>query len=459
MRRRALLPFCTRIIQSSALSNSSACRTSANRFHSAIFFRSRPMISRAYRTSNFHQKITPFLLTDVGEGIAEVEITQWYIKEGDEIEEFDPICEVMSDKATLDISSRYSGTVTKIYPQVGEMAQQGKVLVDIDTEDGETDDSDPPSEKAKPDESQKTSPQQTSSKSTGKVLSTPAVRHIARTNNINLSDVPGTGKAGRILKEDIIAFMKPNAKQPSSPPPQTAHIPSPTVTQQDQEVEVKGMVRTMVQTMTAAALIPQLGLGDEINVDRLMEFRQRMPKESRVTLLPIVMKAVSHAITHYPIINSKFSSDMAKLIYKGVHNVGFAMDTPRGLIVPNVKDVANKSIYEISREIIRMHELGLSGKLGPEDLLGGTISISNIGALGGTYASPVVVPGEMVIGALGQVQKLPRYDDEGNLRPAQIMNVSWSADHRAIDGATIARFNNKVKSYLEDPLSWLMELK
>ena len=127
------------------------------------------------------------------------------------------------------------------------------------------------------------------------------------------------------------------------------------------------------------------------------------------------------------------------ITYKASHNIGLAMDTPMGLLVPNIKGVQQLSVFEIAVELSRLHTLGLSGKLSTQDLSGGTFSLSNIGSIGGTYAKPVILPPEVAIGALGKIYTVPRYSPSGDLRPAQVMNVSWSADHRCIDGATMAR--------------------
>lgn len=144
---------------------------------------------------------------------------------------------------------------------------------------------------------------------------------------------------------------------------------------------------------------------------------------------------------------------------KASHNIGIAMDTERGLIVPNVKNVQVHSVFEIATELNRLQKLGSLGQLSTTDLTGGTFTLSNIGSIGGTYAKPVILPPEVAIGALGAIKALPRFDQKGDVYKAQIMNVSWSADHRVIDGATMSRFSNLWKSYLENPAFMLLDLK
>lgn len=184
-----------------------------------------------------------------------------------------------------------------------------------------------------------------------------------------------------------------------------------------------------------------------------------MVQGMKMTFMPFFIKAVSLSLQHYPVLNSHFSSDSSTITYKASHNIGVAMDTANGLLVPNIKDVQVKSVVEIAKELDRLMQLGQAGQLGMVDLTGGTFSLSNIGAVGGTYARPMLLPPEVAIGAFGRVRKLPRYTDTGEVAPTHIMEVSWSADHRVIDGATVARFSNLWKTFLEAPATMLTALK
>ncbi len=181
---------------------------------------------------------------------------------------------------------------------------------------------------------------------------------------------------------------------------------------------------------------------------------------NRISYMPFIVKAASLALLSHPRLNASVDGPREKLIFHGRHNIGVAMDTEHGLIVPNVKDVQTLSVMEIAEEMRRLGDLGRRGKLGENDLKGGTMTISNIGSIGGTYAMPVIMPPEIFIGALGKTQTLPRYLDDGKtLVPRSIMNSSWSADHRVLDGATVANFCNQWKSYLENPALMLLALK
>lgn len=227
--------------------------------------------------------------------------------------------------------------------------------------------------------------------------------------------------------------------------------------------------------MTESLTIPHFGLSDEITMDSSSSFRSRLnarlakaPSKDgvqRISYMPIMVKALSMALKSYPILNScvvEGADGSPALAYRSAHNIGIAMDCPNGLIVPNVKNVQDKSILDIAAELQRLQEAGSIGKLAPADLQGGTITLSNIGTIGGTYTSPVLVKSEVCIGAVGQIQRVPRFalDVHGveQVIPRQILTVSWSADHRVIDGATMAKFNALWKGYLEQPELMASEL-
>lgn len=171
-------------------------------------------------------------------------------------------------------------------------------------------------------------------------------------------------------------------------------------------------------------------------------------------------QATSLALTQFPELNATCNPEASEVIHRASHNLGIAMDTPRGLIVPNVKNCQNLSIFDIAAELKRLMALAADGKLGDADLQAGTFSLSNIGAIGGTYASPVIMPPQVAIGALGKMQRVPVFVDGTSdaVTAGYVMNVSWSADHRVVDGATMARFSNLWKQYLEDPISMVADM-
>uniref|UniRef100_A0A023FJY9 Dihydrolipoamide acetyltransferase component of pyruvate dehydrogenase complex n=1 Tax=Amblyomma cajennense TaxID=34607 RepID=A0A023FJY9_AMBCJ len=451
--------------------------------------------SRALHTTSWLQEVVAFKLSDIGEGISEVTIKEWYVKQGDTVNQFDSICEVQSDKASVTITSRYDGRIKKLYHEVDDICKVGSPLVDIEVDDDSLSSSDDDEVQDQDIGSQNVEGQSLESaggESGGafgdKVLTTPAVRRIAMENNIRLSDVKGTGKDGRILKEDVLRYIElkqaPKAPEPAKTAPPTATMkpaaPKPTPAPapapakplpvkflraiEDRVEPVKGIRKAMAKTMAQSLVIPHFGYCDEVDVTRLVQLRTILKPIAdrvgvRLSYMPFFLKALSISLFDYPILNSFVDDKVENITIKGCHNVGIAMDTPHGLVVPVVKNVESKSIVEIAGDLNRLQSLGAAGQLQQDDLTGATITLSNIGAVGGTYAKPVIARPMVCIGAIGMIQKLPRFDAEDNLIKAHIMQVSWSADHRVIDGATMSRFSNLWKMYLETPAIMLVHLK
>ncbi|XP_069497686.1 lipoamide acyltransferase component of branched-chain alpha-keto acid dehydrogenase complex, mitochondrial [Ambystoma mexicanum] len=442
---------------------------------------------RLFRTTAVTRgHIVQFKLSDIGEGITEVTVKEWYVKEGDTVSQFDSICEVQSDKASVTITSRYDGVIKKLYYNLDDIAHVGKALVDIETDVlkdvfAEEDIVETPAMSHE---------EHTHQEIKGhKTLATPAVRRLAMENNIKLSEIVATGKDGRILKEDILNFLAKQTGAILPPSPQLEIIPPgpklatvpitpkdnvpvismplskpATFLEKDRTEPLKGFHKAMVKTMSAALKIPHFGYCDEIDLTRLVQLRKELKPVAetrgiKLSFMPFFLKAASLGLLHYPVLNASVDENCQNITYKAAHNIGIAMDTQGGLLVPNVKHVQVCSIFEIAAEINRLQTLGSSGQLGTKDLTGGTFTLSNIGTIGGTYAKPVILPPEVAIGALGKMQVLPRFNTKGEVIRAQILNVSWSADHRIIDGATMARFSNLWKSYLENPASMLLDLK
>lgn len=431
--------------------------------------------------------IEPFKLADIGEGIAEVELIQWFVKVGDRVEEFDKVCEVQSDKATVEIKAPKDGVISKLYHEVGGMAKVGQPLVDLTVEStNET--------VVSPVASPKTghiSPAAASAAAfaaaaapssshghislenqivvdgkTLKVLATPAVRHLAFQHKITLSTVEGSGKDGRVTKADLLDVIS-GKKASTKPIIATTTTSSParfSAAPADRVEKLKGYNKAMVKKMTESLQIPVFGYCDDVLMDELVKLRKDLKvlaekRGVKLSYMPFIIKACSLGLKKYPILNSSLSGDHTEVIYHGSHNIGVAVDTPTGLVVPNIKNVQDLTLFEIAEDLNRLVELAKLNKLTTHDLSGGTFSLSNIGAIGGTYAKPVVVLPEVCIGAIGKMQTLPRFDAKGQVYPANITQFSWSADHRVVDGASMANFFNLVKFYLEHPASMIMDTK
>lgn len=420
---------------------------------------------RQFHTTQANNKIVAFKLSDIGEGIREVVIKEWFVKVGDKVQQFDNICEVQSDKAAVTITSRYDGVIKKLYHEVDKTALVGQALVDIELED----DAATPSETTSSSDSDNevaSKPEATSSTETNnqrvKVLTTPAVRRIAAQFKVDLSTVKATGRNGRVLKEDVLGFLNISSDKSNEVPvdmsttARTQEVPfTPAKAKiepvlEDKTVPVTGFTKAMVKSMTEAMKIPHFVFSDEYDVTKLVEARKALKlivaeRGMKLTYMPIIIKAASLGLTKYPILNSSLDSSCENITYKASHNIGVAMDTPNGLIVPVIRNVQQKNIMDIARDLARLQESGSKGQLGLSDLTGGTFTLSNIGIVGGTYTKPVIFPPQVSIGALGKIQVLPRFDSLGNVVKAHILSVSWSADHRVIDGVTMARFSETLK--------------
>jgi len=450
-------------------------------------------------------------LAQPGEGIAECELLTWHVAPGDLVEAFQPLCEVQSDKATVEITSRYSGRIETLHHQPGGMVEVGAALVDIELAEGpagcdstvpaqpKAPPSSPPSAAADPPASGGASFPRSLPKSSRAVLASPAVRWLAREIGLELSTVTGSGPGGRITKADALAALEGATASRSSHPPATppyklqgtqpgaaarsqTQAPTPpkadkgsseppplsrvdTLSEAGQQVErvpLRGYARAMVKTMTEANKVPHFYFCDEVCMDRLVATRARLrsdPHNARLTYLPFLVKATSLALQDFPALNSQLSQDASEMLRFSAHNIGVAVATRTGLVVPNVKNVQMKSVQQISEDLLELQELAAIGKLTKEHLTNGTLTVSNIGSIGGTYAMPLVNVPEVAIVALGRARSVLQLGEGGAVESRTMMNISWGADHRVVDGATLAGFSNRWKSFIEDPDKMLLKLR
>ena len=416
-----------------------------------------------------------FILPDIGEGIVECEVVTWRIQEGDDIEEDQPVVDVMTDKALVEITAPEAGRVVKRYYQQEDNAKVHSPLFAYVPRDAESNEGSAQSagsadiadtEAGAPTEADQPVNAARASGPRHRIPASPAVRRLVREQDLNLSDIPGSGKDGRVLKEDILRFQK-QAPSGGTQQPASATTAGAARTSATDEVRVeplRGVRAVMARRMAeSASTIPHFTFGDEVDVTALLALRQQLKPRAeevgvRLTLMPFIMKALALAVTRYPILNSRLNDEVSEIHYQPHVNIGMAVDTPTGLIVPNIKRTEQLSVLEIAQELERLVKAARDGQVRQEDLRDGTISISNIGALGGTYASPIISKPEVAIVALGRTQSVPRFNDLGEVVARDIMNISWSGDHRIIDGGTIARFSNLWKAYLEDPSSMLLHL-
>ncbi|RDA95982.1 hypothetical protein CP533_5872 [Ophiocordyceps camponoti-saundersi (nom. inval.)] len=464
---------------------------------------------RSFTDSRWRCAIKPVLLADIGEGIVECEVIQWFVEPGAHIDEFSPLCEVQSDKASVEITSRFAGTVKKLYYEPGEMAKVGKPFVDIDIA-GEVAPSPSPSPTPTPAES---SPAPTPTaqsrqgetqadeaeaerKPRGKMaaLATPAVRHLSRELDVDIGEIHGSGKDGRVLKEDIYRFVKQREEAVGRAPGKQDPVPAPASSfadaassepppQTESRLPLTHTQQQMFKTMTRSLAIPHFLYADEIDLTDLVSLRARLNRvleasssssssssstivqdEPRIKLsyLPFIIKAVSLALYQYPLLNARVEAtglEKPTLVTRSRHDIGVAMDTPQGLVVPVVRHVGGRTIVAIAAELARLQRLALAGKLSPSDMAGGTMTVSNVGNIGGTYLSPVVVEREVAILGIGRLRAVPAFDDQDRIVKRHVCNFSWCADHRVVDGATLARAAGVVRRVVEEPDVMLMHLR
>jgi 2-oxoisovalerate dehydrogenase E2 component (dihydrolipoyl transacylase) len=315
-------------------------------------------------------------------------------------------------------------------------------------------------------------------------LATPAVRRISRELGVNIADVTGTGKDGRVRKEDIARFVESGAAQqqqqrassvpvqPVRPEQTISPATNPVASSQEEIVPLTPIQAQMFKVMTQSLSIPHFLYSDEVILDPLMRIKDNLNKTltqktstssavSKLTYMPFFIKAMSVALDEYPLLNCRldFTQPKPQLVKRPQHNIGVAMDTPAGLLVPNIKNVKGLNILEVAAELQRLQVAGASGKLSPADLSGGTITLSNIGNIGGTVTAPVIVPSEVAIVGIGRARTVPRFGKQGEVLPQTLVNFSWSADHRVIDGATMARMAALLRDLIQEPERLLARLR
>ncbi|NBJ70750.1 MULTISPECIES: dihydrolipoamide acetyltransferase family protein [Clostridia] len=415
-----------------------------------------------------------FKLPDIGEGIHEGEIVKWFVNEGDEVKEDDVLCEVQNDKAVVEIPSPVDGTVTKLHVEEGTVAVVGDTIITFDAEGYESDDEEEASANAKAEEAPAKEMQaETANASTEdeedddtRVIAMPSVRKYARENGVSITKVTGTGKNGRILKEDIDAYLsgdQPAAqatetKDEAAPKKETATTGDFPESREAMSGIRKAIANAMVNSKTKA---PHVTLLDEVDVTELVAHRKKFKavaaeQEIKLTYLPYVVKALVSASKKFPMINASVDDETNEIVHKHYYNVGIAADTDKGLLVPVVKNADRKSIFEISKEINELAEKARSGKLSPEEMSGASNTITNIGSAGGQWFTPVLNYPEAVILGIGRIAEKPVARD-GEVVVAPVLALSLSFDHRIIDGATAQHALNQIKRLLSDPQLIMME--
>lgn len=434
-----------------------------------------------------------FILPDIGEGIVECEVVEWHVAVGDRISEDQHLVDVMTDKAMVEITAPEDGEVSALHVAKGEMARVHAPLFAYRAKGGHSAvETAEKQEKAAssvavnhvaasgshvPDSGMSGGAEGSDVNVTagkgayGRTPASPAVRRLVREHGLKLEAIPGSGRMGRVLKEDVLAYLaqaeSTETRHPAEEAPGQAATQLPAVGAENNishTEPMRGIRAAMARQMVASvSTIPHFHYGEEIDVTELLALRQRLKPQAelrqlRLTLMPFFMKAMALAIRAEPILNARLSEDASEIQYLAHCNIGMAVDGKAGLMVPNIKGVEGLSVLDIAAEVQRLTEAAREGRVSQEDLKGGTISISNIGAMGGTYAAPIINAPEAAIVAIGKSQWLPRFNEHGEVARRAIMTVTWAGDHRLIDGGTIARFCNVWKGFLESPETMILHL-
>jgi pyruvate dehydrogenase E2 component (dihydrolipoamide acetyltransferase) len=423
-----------------------------------------------------------FKLPDLGEGLTEGEIVEWLIKEQDHIEEGQVFVKVETDKAVLEIPSPRKGVVIQIRAAAGETVQVGEVILVIG-EEGEE-----PKPEAKPEEPAKRpsvgvvgvleeAPEETGQKPEKapveavpqrpegrvEVLAMPAVRKFARELSVDLTTIKGSGPRGRITKEDV---QKAAEKKEEEKPPEKVEAVK-AARKYDmygyvERVPLRGMRKTIARAMVKSKYTaPHVTAMDEADITRLAALRARekekvAEKGIHLTYLPFVIKAVVAGLEEHPYVNASLDDEDEEIILKKYFNLGVAVDTKDGLMVPVVKNAKEKSILQLANELTQLSERARSRSIDLADLKGGTFTITNYGAVGGIFGSPIINHPEVAILGLGRILEKPVVV-EGKIEVRKMLPLSLSFDHRVVDGAEAARFLNTIIDHLEDPDLILLE--
>jgi len=413
---------------------------------------------------------TEVKVPDIGD-FNDVPIVEVHIKEGDAVNAEDPLITLESDKASMEVPAPSAGNVEKVFVKLGDKVSEGSLILLL--RGGEGTFSQPPSLLAQQ-EPAPTTPlpsaavpidtptelNRPTAPDFGKVHASPSVRRIARELGVDLIKVKGTGEKGRVTKEDVAGFLKGPASTAGGAPPGGIGIPE--IPAQDfskfGSIEIKPLAR--IKKLSGPHLhrawlnVPHVTHHDEADITELEAYRKELDatakdKGYRVTLLAFLMRASVSSLKQFPEFNSSLSPEKDSLVLKRYFNIGIAVDTPEGLVVPVIRDVDRKGITELSQELGAISKKARDGKLAPSDMQGASFTITSLGGIGGTAFSPIVNAPEVAILGVVRSKMAPVWNGESFL-PRLMLPLSLSYDHRVIDGALAARFVRHLSHVVED---------
>ena len=385
-----------------------------------------------------------FVLPDLGEGITEGEIRSWLVKEGDAVEEHQTVLEIETDKAVVEVPSPKKGKVLKINKDIGDIAKVGEVLMTI-SEAGEA-----VEEKLKAEERPKSvSVVGVLPEEEEEILATPAVRALAKELGVKLETLKGSGPGGSITKDDVTEAFEKGKKTED----QYGAI---------ERMAIKGLRRTIAKNLITSQKTTAFVTGmDEADITELWNLREREKKTIQgkgihLTFLPFFIKAIQHALVEHPLLNASVDEQREEIIIKKYYNIGIAVDTPDGLMVPVIKNADKKTILELASEIQGLSVEARARKIMLEDIKGSTFTITNYGHFGGCFATPIINYPDVAILGIGKISDKPWVKD-GQIVIRKIIPLSLTFDHRVTDGVDSAKFLSKVIQYLEDPALLFIE--
>lgn len=416
-------------------------------------------------------------MPDVGEGVTEAEIVAWHVAVGEMVEEDQDLVDVMTDKATVEIPSPVSGRVTRIEGEAGDMISVGSLIVVIETDadveavsDEERVAEPAPKPKAEPDPPKSEPPLPeaalvqtqvqpaqkpvSTSSQNGNPLASPAVRQRALELDIDLSDVTGSGPAGRVMRSDLEDFIAAGGRAMARASHQAGSSSAPLTGMK--ETRVIGLRRKIAQNMEAAWKVPMITYVEEIDVTDIETLRQtlnarRKAEQPKLTLLPFLTAALIRGLKKVPHANAHYDPEAGMLTeYHGVH-LGIATATDKGLVVPVVRHAEALDIWGIATELNRLSTAARDGTAKREELSGSTITITSLGAIGGIVTTPILNTPETAIIGVNKIVERPAFDGFGNVVPRKFMNLSSSFDHRIVDGYEAATLIQVIREYLETP--------
>ncbi|MDV3244679.1 MAG: 2-oxo acid dehydrogenase subunit E2 [Nitrososphaerales archaeon] len=396
-----------------------------------------------------------FKMPDIGEGVAEGEILKWMVKEGDRVNEDQPLVEVMTDKVNVQIPAPRSGTISKIFVREGEIAKVGQTIVDI----SENSSTASPSQPAPPPVQMRAPPPRVAPMPSPEpamgVLATPATRRLSRELGVELSSVRGTGPGGRVTDDDVRRAAGQGPTGAATSAVMQAQM-APRTSGKEELVPLRGIRKTIAERMVKSReTTAQVTHVDEADMTELVRLRESLKAEAekkgvRLTYLPFMIGAIVLALKEFPYVNSTLDAQNGNIILKKYYNIGMATDTAQGLMVPVVKDADTKDIFTLAGEVERLADKARKGQLTLDEVRGSTFTITNVGAIGGLFATPLINLPEVAIIGIHKITKRPVVRD-GRVEIRDTMYVSLSFDHRVLDGAYAARFTSRVIEMLQDP--------